>query len=297
MKNIRLLFIVGICAFFILTVFITFMILYTQSKSSKYEVNGVKIIFEPDLFPRLFLSDSIPTFLFPIEDPIEEIDRILRKNIPFYSLFYPANIKIIPLPKEEIDRSLKTINSAIKKYPPASIRTNLKRIYVADTLLLSDSVSGGTYSGDRIFLMNKGISGGYPDIFIERVFHAEFSSILLRNYKKNFNEIEWKKINPEGFQYTENGAEAIRSGRDLIQFDYSLIKIGFLNEYSTTNIENEFNSFAGYMFTNNMTFWEIVDSNEKLRKKIDMVVGFYHKLDPLFTEGYFRNIEKHSSPQ
>ena len=97
---------------------------------------------------------------------------------------------------------------------------------------------------------------------------------------------------PLGFVYGEGGMDAIRSGLASMETDPGYFGIGFINRYAITEIEQDINVIAQNLFCGGPEFWKIVDQNERIRGKVLLLVGFYHSLDPVFTEEYFRNLNE-----
>jgi hypothetical protein len=132
---------------------------------------------------------------------------------------------------------------------------------------------------------------GYTDIAIEKEFHHEFSSILKYNY--GLDEITWRQVNPAGFVYfdeTTGGTGAIKAGKASQTFDPKEHEMGFLYEYAESTLENDFNSFAENIFMGEESFFNIVESYDKLKSKLNLTIAFYNSLDPVFTIDYFKGL-------
>jgi hypothetical protein len=76
-----------------------------------------------------------------------------------------------------------------------------------------------------------------------------------------------------------------------METDPGYFDIGFINRYSMTEIEQDINVIAQNLFAGGPEFWKIADANEKIRGKVLLLIGFYHSLDPMLTESYFRRLE------
>ena len=157
-----------------------------------------------------------------------------------------------------------------------------------------DLAYGGNYQSEFIFI---GVYE-YDDIEIvsaniEETFHHEFSSILFENYNDLFKKETWKKINSEQFEYSylENESyRAIIEKKSSLNLDPDLHKVGFLYEYAMATLQNDFNSFANYLFTDNQSFWGAVKEYTKLKEKLDQTIIFYlsvsKEFEPLFKQQY-----------
>jgi len=206
----------------------------------------------------------------------------------------PINAKGEQLSATEIQRCKAVMVKAVNKYPPGALKNELTVVYFLKSMKFYNVGYGGTNSTDALYLTNDGIDNGYNDLYLEQTFHHEYSSILLRNHPAYFNEGEWKKTNIPGFDYNdpENGVGAIRNNESSQDLDTALCKKGFLTQYSLSGMENDINTFAQNIFSPSPGFWEIVDQYPRITRKFKLFVAFYHKIDPLFTENYFRKLNK-----
>jgi len=183
------------------------------------------------------------------------------------------------------------LNKAMSKYPSFILNDNINTIYVSRQLYFYETRNGGTNIGKDIYLTNQDY---YTFTDFEKIFHAEFSSILYNNNQKKFNSKAWQALNPKGFEYgTDGGYEYLQS---LTDFKYNsskdkvYIETGFLTEYATTSLENDFNAIVRAMFSGDKTLWENIDNNPSLNGKLDLAIKFYNSLDPMFTKEYFKNL-------
>ena len=195
-----------------------------------------------------------------------------------------------PLTDRETERSKTILVAAFKKYPREILVANLDAVYVLHRLKFFGISAGGTNSKSRIYLANRGVSAGFTDTWVEGVFHAEFSSILLRNFSRHLDTDAWKAINRSGFEYGTSGVQAIRNGMAVKRFDAQLHDTGFLFEYAQSSLENDFNSIAEQLFTGDPRFWAVVRKHGGIRRKTELVVRFYQQLDPLFSRAYFESM-------
>ena len=104
----------------------------------------------------------------------------------------------------------------------------------------------------------------------------------------------WKKTNMAGFDYNdpESGVGAIRNHQSSQDLDTFLCRHGFLTQYSYSSLENDINTVAQNLFMPSTGFWNIVDQYPAVRKKITLLIAFYNRINPFFTEKYFRELDK-----
>jgi len=193
----------------------------------------------------------------------------------------------------EISRTNPVMIKALKKYPVSVLQTNLTSVYFLKSMKFYNVGFGGTNSTDALYLTNDGIAMGYTDSYLEQTFHHEFSSILFRNYPSLLDTVEWKKANIPGFDYNdpEAGVGAIRNNQSSQDADTFLCKKGFLTQYAYSSLENDVNTLAQNLFRPGARFWTIVDHYPRIRKKVTLLINFYHNIDAAFTEPYFRKFE------
>lgn len=201
-----------------------------------------------------------------------------------------TNGNAISLDKSEYERSKKIISLSLSKYPLKIIQKNLKKIYFLHHLDFYGVNYGGTNSTDVIYLTNQGVEKYYTDLYLEQIFHEEFSSILLRNYSSFISETKWTECASDSISYGGTGADAIRNGKAGEDFDSKINENGFLGEYATSNFENDINSFAKNIFCPKESFWELVENYERLQCKLKIIVEFYSWIDETFDEKYFKKL-------
>jgi len=206
----------------------------------------------------------------------------------------PINANGEQISPAEVERSKWVIAKALNKYPAASLKKDLRIIHFLKSMKFYNVGYGGTNSTDALYLTNNGVSNGYNDLYLEQTFHHEYSSILYRNHPSFIDEDGWKKANIPGFDYNdpENGVGAIRNNESSQDLDTALCEKGFLTQYSLSGMENDINTFAQNIFSPSTGFWKIVDQYPRIRIKVRLLTDFYHKIDPLFTEDYFRKLNK-----
>ena len=101
---------------------------------------------------------------------------------------------------------------------------------------------------------------------------------------------QWKSINPETFEYGQDGVEAIKGSLSSEEFNIQLNTIGFINEYATSSLENDFNSFAKNMFEPTSEFKRLLFEYELLQRKADLLIAFYEEIDPFFSMYFFNSL-------
>jgi hypothetical protein len=235
---------------------------------------------EPEAITRTIHSTTGVELIFVVEDGM------------FPETWYDSEIdaQAESLEHEEVERVLEILERCIAKYPEAIVKENLNRVYVLNSLQFFGTSYGGTYTSDAVFLSDKGEHRGYTDTYIEKLFHAEFSSVLYKNYADQFDHEAWAAACIEGFEYGAGGMQALKTGQSSEAFLYQHNELGFLNKYAQSSMENDFNSFAKNVFCPSPDFWQLTESYDGLGKKLALIIAFYQGIDPQFNAAFFEGL-------
>lgn len=196
------------------------------------------------------------------------------------------------LSDEQIARVRPILERALRRYPAPVLQTELRSVYVLAELRYRGVVTAGTNSRTCVYLKIGEVSKGFTDDYIEGVFHAEFSSILLRNHVEALDEKAWRAANPSGFTYLGDGVDAVRQKKAGLRRSEALHEEGFLVEYSRSTLENDLNGFASGLFRGDATLWEVAERFPRIKRKLGLTLNFYRKIDTNFTEAFFRSLVK-----
>jgi len=190
----------------------------------------------------------------------------------------------------EIDRMRRIVRKAISKYPPGFLKSRLDQIYVCGALSVDGFEYGATYDKRILYLVDGGTGEGFDDNFLEQSFHHEFSSVLMYETDSHFPQAAWTACNPPSFSY--KGYDEVwadkKSEVDWEEQRPQWLRMGMIKRYSLTSVEEDLNTIAESIFAGGPKFWRQADANPRLLKKARVAVGFYHRLDPWFTEKRFR---------
>lgn len=97
-------------------------------------------------------------------------------------------------------------------------------------------------------------------------------------------------MNPAGFKYLGNGVDAVRQKVAGTLLRHELHKKGFLVEYAQSKLENDLNGFAKMLFSGEAELWRVAEAFPRIRRKLDLTLAFYQKIDPAFNLAYFRSL-------
>ena len=221
--------------------------------------------------------------------PVVSLDAAGPEIFPKSWLSAAVNAQAAILDDAQRERSRTLVARALAKYPAAVLHAHLHRVYVVGRLAYSGVPTGGTNSRNSVYLAN---SGKASDAVLEGIFHAEFSSILLRNLPLNFDANLWQEINPSDFHYLGSGVQAIKQQRASQQLDEDLQKAGFLHAYAQASLEEDFNSIAARLLMGDAALWRAVAQFPKVKEKTEMVMAFYGRLDAQFTRAWFESLRR-----
>ncbi|MFO1484538.1 MAG: hypothetical protein U1F71_14350 [Verrucomicrobiaceae bacterium] len=197
----------------------------------------------------------------------------------------------------QLDRVRTILDRALKKYPAQVLKDELETVYVLAELRYSSVITSGTNSRTCVYLKIGDVKKGFTDAHIEGVFHAEFSSILLRNHADCLDKSAWRAVNPTGFKYLGNGVDAVKQKVASAALRDELHEQGFLVEYAQSTLENDLNGFAKMLFNGEPALWETAAKFPKIRRKLDLTLAFYKKIDASFTEAFFRSLVPSTDPK
>lgn len=173
------------------------------------------------------------------------------------------------------------IAKAFSKYPDDIIIKEVKKIQLLGRLRFNGENFFGTNSRYDLYIALE------DNDEIERTFHHEFSSMLLRNHPSYKTEEEWKKLSPE--LLSTSSAAAMKAGYYSTDYAPELLEKGYISKYSLSNWENDFNMYAEEIFCGGKTFWQLADKYPKLLQKTKLIIRFYQeKIWSGFDEVYFR---------
>ncbi|MCX6847312.1 MAG: hypothetical protein NTY98_00145 [Verrucomicrobia bacterium] len=216
--------------------------------------------------------------------PVVSFDAAGPEIFPQSWLTPKVNAQATTLAPAQRERSQALVARALAKYPAVVLRTHLQRVYVVGGLAYSGVPTGGTNSRNAVYLAN---SGKAADAALEGIFHAEFSSILLRNLPQHLDTKLWLEINPPDFRYLGSGVHAIKEQKASRRLDAAMQKAGFLHSYAQASQEEDFNSIASRLLMGDEGLWSAMAQFPKIKEKTLLVMAFYGRLHPQFTQSWF----------
>ena len=238
----------------------------------------------------LILLIALIVFVSPADAaPLIVVDQASPEIFPGEWRGAPVEAQAEILPESDRAMCREIIEKEMANYPAAILDANLKEVYVLSRLRYHGVFAGGTNSRSGVYLVKNGRFT--PALFVNN-FHAEFSSILLRNHPGHLDNAAWQKNNPEGFVYLGSGVQAVREKKASIHPSDALHEQGFFSEYSKASIEEDFNSHAARLFTGDKELWSAIERFPRIKAKTELAMLFYQKLDASFTRDFFASRRK-----
>lgn len=198
------------------------------------------------------------------------------------------NASAMPLLDTEVRRFRDIVGRAMAKYPPALLDSTLKALYGLGHLEYHGVFTGGTRSTDAIYIVCK---PRYTDEEVERLIHAEYSSVLFQKFAGKFDAAAWQRQKAKGANYFGSGVAAVKAGKTSGEMKPELNEQGFLHEYAQASIEEDFNSHANRIFMGDAAYWQTVDKHPRLKAKAVLTMIFFSKLDASFTGEFFDSLK------
>jgi hypothetical protein len=193
-------------------------------------------------------------------------------------LFFPHghNARGTQARLSHIASTLPLIERFLATYPAPLVNKTLSDIFLLATLEFNGKQYGGTYIGSAIYITT-GHSFRHADASLLGLLHAEFSSILFNHF--SFPKDQWAAVNNPSFRYLGSGFDML-DGEQLYDQTPALLEAGFLNAYSRASMEEDFNAFAEWTFTNPHRLKTLALTYTRIRQKCALLINFYHSLEP-----------------
>lgn len=242
----------GISVYFLLLFF-----LFSCSEKYIHKPTGIEIHFRVDrnMFPLSWCNDEI-------HPHAQSLSKGLRTE------------------------TMDILKDAFNKYPVSVLSQNLKKIYILNELSFYGINYGGTNTHNVVYLVHH----YYTREFVEKTFHHEFGAVLMYNY--NFDSTAFKALLPDSVIYGHGGLEALQSGKSSLNIDYYFVERGFINEYGSSCVEEDYCTICEQLFKPDEDFWNIYDKHQVIHKKIKFIIDFYNSIDTSYNENYFRSFDR-----
>jgi hypothetical protein len=204
-------------------------------------------------------------------------------------------IRVGTWPDEHSRRAALAIRQCVTKYPPEVLSPRLDAIHVVSLLfhevldddgLRFEHIDGVT-CGRAIVLgtarVHRADSPPRSVDELERICHHELAHVLLKRLP-TWAEDAWLEQLPPGFTYGRLAASE-KWGREA---DYAN---GFASSYARTSLAEDVSELAASLLAGRIP-WDVIQANERLGRKAQLVVRMLRQIDPTLTEGYLRTLAR-----
>jgi hypothetical protein len=198
--------------------------------------------------------------------------------------------RLVALKKEKQFYSFSTLSAFINNYYPKEfLTTYLQDIYVLDTIIQEGAYIGGkaNYLEKYVIVVLRDSSKLRLNQMLNTL-HHELSHNIMNSHRDVFPIKEWEQLNK--LDYGKGGLNTIKKNILYSEYDSNYCKQGFINLYASSSEGEDFASFAENLFLNHQEFWKLVDTYPLIAQKKDLTIAFYHSLNTIFTEEYFKNL-------
>jgi len=178
--------------------------------------------------------------------------------------------------------ALDGIEDALKIYPKGFVSSIIKSINICGSMKMEGSDAGGTFSSNSLILSSisawNGTGTNYTNAL--RGVHHELSSLIY--LRSIFATLAWKKLMPKNWKPSINNHETL-SVNNNIEPNYAS---GFLTEYGMTNIENDFNVYAEFIFIEPEHIIKLATKYPIIAKKLGLIISAYTNADPEYSNEF-----------
>ena len=164
-----------------------------------------------------------------------------------------------------------TIMRFINSYPKEITEKYLQNIYLLSDFYCDDMQMGGTCSDKSIYVM---VYTYTSTKWLSEALHHEFSSILWRHNMFHMTKANIGMIS--GYAaYDPNSLKDCLNKDGCREETEQLLRQGFLLAYGKTNIENDFNVYAEYLFTKKEHLETLAKKYPLVNQKVKLFKKFY----------------------
>ena len=188
-----------------------------------------------------------------------------------------------------LNRTIELIIAQLARYPDQMLRDNVSTVIVLGSLEAANGArGGGTYSVAARCLYIVGVidDTALSERAVAGAVHHELSSLILMNHRDRFPEEQWLRQNPPDFRYDYGpgggGSAAVAAGKDGRQPTIELLQQGFLNRYSQTTMEDDYNQIIEVLMLSPETFEQARRPYPRLFNKMQLAMQFYKDCYPEF---------------
>jgi len=182
--------------------------------------------------------------------------------------------EIFPAAQSSLDESLRGVEDALAVYPTSFVSSQIDAIFVAGNLFLDDEPAGGTYHQTWIIVAST-TDPARESNYNSALYgvHHEISSFI---YHKSYDIAKsWGSLMPKGWLPKLSSKESLSIIEQPTDYEN-----GFLNNYATTTIQNDFNTYAEFVFARTDELIELAKKYPLVAKKLRLFIVAYSRQSP-----------------
>lgn len=182
-----------------------------------------------------------------------------------------AEGELFPAAASSLQESLTGVEEALTAYPAGFVSSQIDAIFIAGNMFFDGMPAGGTYRHSWIIVASTTDPTGESN-YNSALYgvHHELSSFI---YHKNLVVTRfWGELMPKGWQAKVTDKEALARSYQPIDYEN-----GFLNNYATTSVENDFNTYAEFVFSRSDELVELAKTYPLVAKKLRLFIDAYAK--------------------
>ncbi len=182
---------------------------------------------------------------------------------------------------DEALRIMPTIEVFLSKYP-LEVTPILGDIFLLRTLSLYGLDCGSSDGAIGIYIASEEGSDGTTNDELLREMHARDANMLYRLH--DFPAQKWHEVNDREWKYIghEKVRELLLRAGPHDEPD-DLLRRGFLDEYSQAGIEQDFTTYAAFLFERRAFLESAAAKHPRVRQKTELAMSFYESIHPGFT--------------
>ena len=225
----------------------------------------------------------------------EEMDNLLTDIAKCYKLiihytYEPADSFLQSLKPDKIEalapefkdviHTLNMVDEFFSPYPADLIRKEIQDLYFISSLKINGKPAAGlALCGRKKFLIS--CNSSHNRIEILKIFHHEFTHLVVGQNIKIFPLIEWQKANPPGWKYKQDYWTS-KTKNNSNQPNEKLFKEGFIREYGQESVEEDIATISEELFTDTEKILRLSKQYPSLNKKINLLIQFFSRLGVKF---------------
>lgn len=230
----------------------------------------------------LFLSFLIPNLCLAYECN-KDIDHLSEQSgvkilCDIEKINMPSRTVAEEVGKRKLNDAVPALKSFFSSYNSTFLEKNIVSINLVSDIRVSSVEVGGLSNGREIFLNVRTYSSRQYETFAYlETLHHEFSSNVFKNVPQYFRK-NWKLIS-DSYDYSRSYyLKCLQDVSFAEGVTEQNLELGYMENYSLTNEENDFNTYAEKLFTKNPTLLKNSKNYQIIRKKLNHLKTMYRYL-------------------